>query len=195
MTIISEKIANSLIKTGSIPSEEKQLYEYGIRLGILQIINLLTILAIGLIMGMGLESLVFLIACAPVRSYTGGYHASTPLKCYLLSIPLSLAVLLGIRLIPWNAMLSLSALLFAAAVILLLAPVEDLNKPLDQIEKTVYRRRARAILAALSFTAILFWFLEFRQISMGIVMALSLVAILLILGALKNNRNRINAVS
>lgn len=189
MLDFSEKIVNSLINAGAVPSEEKELYGYGIRQGILMVISAATAVLIGVILGMVWQSIIFMLAYSPIRSYAGGYHANTQLTCYLLSIPFMLAALIGIRMIPWNGYLCLIALLCSGVIIGWLAPVEDLNKPLDQREKVVYKRRACAILAVLSGIAILFWFVEMRQVTFSIIMALGLAAVMLILGVFKNSRN------
>ena len=42
----------------------------------------------------------FILAYIPIRSYAGGYHASTQLRCYILSNAVVVAVLIAIRLVP-----------------------------------------------------------------------------------------------
>lgn len=185
---ISERIADSLVNAGAAPAEDKALYEYGIKMGILLVINIATALLIGLLLGMVWQCVIFLVAYNPIRSYAGGYHARTSLNCYLLSIPMMLVVLLGIRMIPWNAYLCLICLFIAVMVIGFLAPVEDPNKPLNEREIMVYGRRARIYSILLSGAAIILWFAELKQTSLSIVMALGVAAVMLILGAIKNRR-------
>lgn len=182
------RITDSLVNAGAVPPEDKALYEYGIRQGILLVINIATAILIGLLLGMAWQSIIFLLAYNPIRSYAGGYHAGTPLICYLLSIPMMLAVLFGIKLIPWNGYVVIIAVICAGIVVLLLAPVEDSNKPLDQLEIMVFRRKARIFLTVLSGLAIVLWFAGIRQSSLSIVMALAVSAVMLILGAVKNRR-------
>ena len=184
---VPAKITESLIKAGAVPPEDSALYEYGVRQGILLVINIATAVLIGLFLGMVWQCIIFLIAYNPVRTYAGGYHAGTPLACYLISIPIMTAVLLGIRLIPWNGYVCAIALFFTLMVIVLLAPVEDRNKPATEREKTVYRRRAGIYSAVLSGLAITLWFAGMKQISLSIVMALGVAAVMLILGAIKNS--------
>jgi len=69
----------------------------------------------------------------------------------------------------------------------LLAPVEDRNKPLNEREKTVYGRRAGVYSAVLSGMAVTLWFAGMEQISLSIVMALGVAAVMLVLGAVKNS--------
>ncbi len=183
---ISKKIADSLVQNDVVKSEEVELYEYGVRQGIVLVINIMTAVLIGLILGMVLQSIVFLLAYMPIRSYAGGYHAGSQLTCYLFSIPFMLAALIGIKMVPWNIFLCIAALACAGLIIAIFAPVEDSNKPLDQVEQTVYKRKTYFILAVLISAAILFWMISLTQISLSIIMAIVMAAVMLILGVLKN---------
>lgn len=187
-TSVPEKIVNSLINNGAVPQEDKELYEFGIRQGIMFLLNILTTVVIGLAVGMFWQSVVFLIVYYPTRSYAGGYHTNSPLSCYLLSIPLTLFVLFGMKLLPWNRYSILIVLALAFTIVFSLAPVEDSNKPLDQLEKKVYKHKARIILSLLAGFAIAFLFLGAEQLSLCFVMAAMLASIMLILGVLKNRR-------
>ncbi len=183
---ISERIIGSLVDAGTVPSEEKSLYEYGIRMGILVVINVATTVLIGFVLGMVWQSIIFLLAYNPIRSYAGGYHSRTQLTCYLMSIPIIVAALLGIKLIPWNGYVCMTALISVATIIAILAPVEDSNKPLNEREKAVYKGRARAYSAVFFGAAMMLWFAGFEQISLSIIMALLVAAVMLVIGAIKN---------
>lgn len=183
---MTRKIVDSLIANGAVPSKDRELYEYGIRQGSLMVINLLTALLIGLYMGMILQSIVFMLAYIPMRTYAGGYHASTQLRCYLLSIPFMLIVLHGIRMIPWSGYTCSGTLFFIGLVLYKFAPVENVNRPFSKTEFMVFRKRAMIIATVLCCAAILFWITGIKQIAASIIMALLMISIMLILGVLKN---------
>ena len=187
---ISARITDSLVEAGAVPTEDKALYEYGIRQGILLVINIATAVLIGLVLGMFWQSIIFLLAYNPVRTYSGGYHARTALLCYLLSIPMMLVVLLGIKMIPWNGYICAAALICAVVIIVILAPVADPNKPLNEREKIVYKGRARTYSAIFFGAALMLWFVGMRQVSLSIVMALGVAAVMLVIGAIKNGNMR-----
>jgi len=186
----SDKIIESLISIGVVPSEDRALYQFGLNQGVIMIINALSALLIGLILGMLWQSIVLMLSYIPIRSYAGGYHANTQMKCYWLSNAVIFAVLVGIKLIPWNGYIFSTMSLFAAVVVFWLAPVEDLNKPLRQIEIVIYRRRARIIFVLLLCIAFLLWFAGNIQISVSVVMALQLVSVMLIMGVIKNKKSK-----
>ncbi|NFA59768.1 accessory gene regulator B family protein [Clostridium sporogenes] len=183
---ISEKIVDKLIDGNIIESEDKDLYTYGFHQGFLIIFNILTAIAIGLLFKMVWESLVFLMAYIPLRSYAGGYHARTPLRCYMFSLIIIIMVLLGIKFIYWNSIICIIVTFCTASIIFALQPVEDENKPLDKKERVVYKKRTKSILLVLIGIGLVFWFFDNEQISITIIMALFVITFMLILGKIKN---------
>lgn len=156
----SNQLANLLIETGTIKSDDRDLYVCGIYQACLFILNIATTIVVGLILGMVWESIVFSLAYIPIRTYAGGYHSKTQLRCYLLSIAIITASLLAIKLIPWNGFICTVIILCAGLPVLFLAPVEDSNKPLDKQEKAVYRKRTYIILGVSVGIALLCWFIK-----------------------------------
>lgn len=185
---ISARITGSLVNAGAVPSEDKALYEYGIRMGILMVISIATAVLVGLFMGMALQCIIFLLAYNPVRSYSGGYHADSQLTCYLISIPIIVAVLFGISMLPWNGYVFTFVLLCAVILIEILAPVADPNKPLNEREKVVYKKKARNYTAVFFGAALMLWVAGMEQVSLSIMMALGVAAVMLVLGAIKNGK-------
>lgn len=170
---LSQMITEKLITQKIIPDDQEELYSFGFNQGITMILNIITTLAIGFLLGEVLNSILFLAAYIPLRNYAGGYHAPTPLKCYLSSIGIMSAVLIMIKLIDGldpnfkTSLLGLGrnstfvvAFLLGAFVCALYAPQEDKNKPLDELEKKVYKRRTLIVLGAEAVLATLgyFWF-------------------------------------
>jgi len=186
MRIIAERITNSLAARKIVPYEDKELYVYGFHQGFLFLINILTIFLIGYAYGMMMESLAFLLAYMPLRSYAGGYHANTPFRCYVLSIPVIIAALAVIRSPFWNVSAAVLVMILVAVVIIVLAPVEDPNKPLDAQEKSVYKKRTIIILGVLIVACVLFWLIGQRTISVCVIVAAVVSALMLIVGKVKN---------
>ena len=143
MVSLSEKWAHQLAIHEVIPAEDEELYSYGLRQGAVFLLNIATIFCIGWLMGMVKESIVFMLSYLPLRRMAGGYHARTQLRCYLLGIVLTTSVLLAVKWLPWNLPIYSALLLVAGAIIIWLAPVEDRNKPLDEMEKVRYGRRIK----------------------------------------------------
>ncbi|SHI75109.1 accessory gene regulator B family protein [Lutispora thermophila] len=183
------KIADGLIANGAIKVEDRDLYEYGLKQGLLIIVNILTTIAIGLLFNMVWQSLLFMIAYIPLRSFAGGYHARTQSKCYFFSILLTMSVLLAIKLIPCTRFNIVCIAMIAAIIIYALAPVEDANKPLDKMEEEVYKKRARKILAVELCAMLLAMGLRVSWVSFCISVSILALSILIIIGKVKNFRS------
>lgn len=183
---VSEKITSSLIDNGTILTENKELYLYGLQQGFFILLNLATTIGVGLIFGMFWQSIIFSIIYLPLRTFAGGLHTKTPLRCYVFSIVLIVVALLAIRLVPWNYPVYAILTIVSSLVIFILAPIEDENKPLDDVEKTVYKKKTNVILGATIFFVILFLLLEIGMIVNSIITSLSMLALMLVLGKIKN---------
>lgn len=182
---IIQIVTDELVSNKIIDPEDSELYTYGLQQGALMLLNIFTILIVGKIFGMLWESVVFMVTYIPLRTYAGGYHARTQLKCYISSVVLIVAVLLGIRFIPWTNLIIIMISIISGLIICILSPVEDINKPLDATEKKVYRKKARIILAfELSIIILL---IVTRQNIVAMIMSVSLftLSVLLVLGKLK----------
>lgn len=179
-------IIESFIKRNIIDKKERDLYSYGLKEGIILLTNILTAALVGILYGMLWQALLYLIVYIPLRSYAGGYHASTQLKCYLLSTLLIMGVLLGIRYIHWNYFITLGLTLVSGILIFLLAPVEDNNKKLDEIEFLVYRKRARLIYIFELSLLLLVILMKLNQAAACIAVSHLTLAIMLIIGHIKN---------
>lgn len=131
--------------------EDRELVAYGLRLGIIVIANIISILIIGLILGMFLESVVFMLVYVPLRTYVGGYHASTELMCYFMSMLLVVVVLSSLKLLETYELQYLM-LVISSLIIIILSPVESINKPLGIREKKVYKKISIHMLTAILVT-------------------------------------------
>ena len=180
--LVSNKITDKLIENGIIDNQEKEIYIYGLQQGMTMILNIATTLLIGILFQMVWQSIVFMLAYIPLRSYAGGYHAKTQLRCHMLSVILITVALLGIKMIQWTNFSSLLATFLSGVVIFALAPVADKNKPLDQKEKVVYKKKAIIILSILISAIVLLLLLGKSQILLCITMALVILSFMLVLG-------------
>lgn len=181
----SEKITNAIAQNGTIKAEDKELYKYGIQQGMMILLNLCTTLIIGAVFKMVWQSILFTAAYIPIRSYAGGYHSKTPQRCYIFSILMIIAVLWGMKYFNNTYFICIALLVFASIIILLLSPVEDKNKPLDKLEKHVYKKRTLIILGIEILIILLFLVIDILSISFCMVIALFSLSIMLVLGRIK----------
>ncbi len=179
---VIERIVASMIEKKVIPTEDRQLYACGLYQSFLLAINIVSSIMLGIIFGSLVQSALLITCYIPLRSYSGGYHCKTPLRCYLFSV-ISLSVVLAVikyQLI--NGYFAAAVLILSVLVIVLLSPMESHNKPLDEEEKRVFRKRALGITLALAVVLALFLVINQYQFALSVLMAFALNAVLLLLG-------------
>lgn len=183
---ISEKIAENMVKNGTVVPEEKDIYLFGIQQGLIFLLNIGTTVAVGLLLGSLPQLLLFTTAYIALRKYAGGYHASTPQQCYVLSTILSIIVALVVKYVPLNIFAGINLLVFASIIIVMFSPVENRNKLLDQAEKRVYKKWTLVILGIEFLFAIVFMFFNLLPIANCIVWVIVTVSLMVILGMIIN---------
>ena len=174
--LVSRQIAD-----GRLREEDRELYEYAYRLLTLQAVNVAVMIAVGVVFSCLFPVLVFAAVYIPLRSFAGGYHASTPSRCALFSalMEASSALILRSRVVQQWSLPAFLATLAAGAVIWLRAPVNAKNRPLTGLEEKDYRKKARWIWAvelagsfiliripALSDAAAMVWIAHWMQAGM-----------------------------
>ncbi len=185
---ISERLTISLIESSVIDKEDEDLYQYGILQGFRIILNIFTALIIGLIFGKLAEIAVFMLAYIPLRSYAGGFHAKTPLRCYIFSVVMLCVISIGLQKVFFSDMVLYIISVVSAVGVFILSPIEDKNKPLDGAEIRVFKKRARIILAAELLLCAVFGFFSISSLFTVMVYELACMSIMLVLGMFKNLR-------
>lgn len=185
-TKISEKIVNRLICKNIIKNDDRDIYQYGLDRFFTICLNILTILILGIIFNQIIQSIVFAFSFMALRTYTGGYHAKTPVRCYVTTAISIIVTLSVMKFIPINKFVYLGLLFFSCLLIMLLSPIGCANKPLDEIEIVVYRRRTVIICIAEAGAALILLVLNISFIYIPIVFATTLIGIALILGIKQN---------
>jgi len=193
----ASKITTSLVNNGTIDNSEFEIYHFGFEMGFAIIANVLTTLAIGFIFRMPLESLLFLAVFIPLRSYVGGFHASNHLRCYWLSTLAVVAVLLAIRFVV--SIYSVPMIIIVAGMCVvamsILVPVQDDNRPLDEVEIRVFGRRARTVLCIEFIALVTTTAAGLITISSILFCTILLSGFAVFAGAIKNRIIRIEALN
>lgn len=182
---LSHKIGNNLVRSNVIKEEDAEIYIYGINQIFVSVLNVSSALIIGLIFDMFLESVIFMAAYIPLRSFAGGYHAKTPVRCYFTSLILIFVVLLFCKYVPFNLLLYGGMLLVSSVAIAFLCPVQDNNKPLDCVECRRYKKISIFILLVEILIWTVFLFI-INGLEIIIPIVVSMEAIMVFAGKIKN---------
>ena len=183
---ISEQIINKLIENQTIQAEDKEIYQFGVKQIFTIALNIVTVLALGVSLHMLMEAVLFMVAFIPLRIYAGGSSCeNTTQMLHILNFFLA-AVLLAMRFTEIPNLVYCVLYVISSIIVLFLSPVEDKNKPLDEMEISVYKKRAIMLWIIESVIIFICFLCKFRIVAECFVISLSSVAMMLILGALKN---------
>ena len=157
---LSNKITKKLVDINIIEEADSELYEYGFWQGGVLFFNFLTVIFLGILSNMLLESIIFLVFYGTLRTIAGGYHARTQHTCYILSILLMIVVLTILKIFPVNIIVCCILTILSISVIFILAPVQDENKLLDETEKIVFKKLSRVISISYGFIIFLLFLFD-----------------------------------
>lgn len=179
---LSHIVAGFFIRQNVVAEEQREIYEYGFELSISSIIGILIVLGIGIVSGKFWESVVFYIVFCFTRLFTGGFHASTYLRCKITFTGV-LLVVLGtdwlLREIESYYWLVLH--FYSLIIVCQFAPVENPNKELSKRQKVKCKLISIIIMAV--WLGVMFFF-RFLDSGLDHIIALTLfcVANLMLLG-------------
>lgn len=180
----AKKINEILIQKGIVQKEDAELYQYGIENGIVVAGNLLASGMFGIVTGRPGLVLVFLLFYASLRSYSGGSHCKSRIGCFLISMAiLSIPVYTHefvMNNVPATVILMIG--IAAVVVILILSPVESINKPLDDEEKKYYARVTHCIVALQVCVLIILFCLGVKDYFYAGYSSIVLVAVFMVMG-------------
>lgn len=82
---IATKISSIIIQKCRLSSDLIKIYTYGCELLISTGLGMMSVFLISCLLGRPLSGIIFLIVFVSLRLYCGGLHASTYLRCFILS--------------------------------------------------------------------------------------------------------------
>ena len=149
-------IAHKLYKVNVIGKEEVELYQYFLN-AFIEIMGFIIIVILhSIYMGEAMKGLIFLGIVILMRS-NGGWHANTAKMCFGLSIIYYLTVVFVSERLP-DTFDNLWFMALISAIIILLSPVDSINKPLDDEQRKIEKKKTcRYVVAIYSISLILKW--------------------------------------
>lgn len=190
ITKLAESITAFLIRRSYAGIREKDIVCYGMEVIISTIVGWTMILIVGAVCGNVLYSFVFGVVFLTLRSFTGGYHADTYLKCNMTLVTIFLASLLMEKILAYYCRWYImeAAFLLDIVVIWKLAPVEHPYKPLGKEQKRRSKKISIVLCTLLAGVENFLWIMGEKEISIMILSVTAVVMILLLIGAKEKRR-------
>lgn len=189
---IAEDIAFMLIKSKVADIEEREIYVFGLEVLLLNSINVLTALIISLISGTMWHFATFLLIFAPLRMFSGGYHAKRSETCFVISTLVYIASVLTVKLYPLlytNTVVATVLLVLSVLLTIVLAPVVNKNNPLNKDE----RKRNRLIsIVLISVDSVIFIMFKCWELSpaVSVMIFLAVNSVMMLVGAVEGSSGK-----
>ena len=127
---ISRKIS---ILNNVTETEEQEVITYGLEAILATAVSVLCVVILSVLLHRVLECIAFLVAFMPLRTYSGGYHASSHMRCVLLLITVFLLEILILHIYDTPSKeVCWVFLLCSVLIVCILAPIIDINHPLSK---------------------------------------------------------------
>lgn len=180
-----KELARMLLRDDIISSEEVEIVEYGLENLGSNLLGMLITMAIGYFFSFLPGSVLLWLMIFLLRKNAGGYHASTRGRCMLFSTAVLLVSFVIFVRLSFPEIIYVMTAVFSFAIILFMAPVENENKHLDQMEHRVYRKRTMLILVLEGTLYVMAFFFHWKGLIIVLTMDFFIVAVTLLVGKLK----------
>lgn len=186
---LSTGLLNIAIRRNIVEADMLEEYTYGLNMFFTITLNVLSALAIGIVMHMLLEIIIFIVTYKTLRKYVGGSHSKNALRCYISSCIVYILVLIAVKYCKVSNTILTIGILGCTAIVFIIAPVEAEKKPLDEIEKRVFGRRSKIIICIVDIIYLVFAYLirntHFQRIHIVIVVSIIAVTIFALEGKIR----------
>lgn len=188
---ISELLSNKISNINNvIDNDKREIITYGLEGILATLISVLSALFIACVCKRVLECIAFLAAFMPLRSYSGGFHASNHARCILILIGTVMVEMFILHVYdkPYVAICCI-VIILSLAMITLLAPIEDINHPLSANQKRDNKRRCIKIeIVSICVVAFLVYF-KLSNILLGYSYGILVTAISVVVATVANKIN------
>lgn len=136
---VSKRITYNLIKSKTIPASDYELYKYGVELLISSFVGIALILITGWLFFSIFDSLIFIFCFITLRSFCGGFHANSYLKCNISSVCTFIIVSIASKFIVLNTISLTLVSCMCIFIISIFSPIENEFKPINDNERIKYK--------------------------------------------------------
>ena len=171
-------------------AEKQVIVEYGLERGKKELLFLGYVVLVGIVFGVLWRGLIFLISFCAIRRYAGGYHADSEKRCLCVSAVVILLVFMSMKYYTWGLVELFMLQMICYVIIMLLSPVSNQNRQLDEIECRKFRRYAQVVATVLMAGTLFARVAKCINIVVPAAMSFLVITLSLLAGVYKNRVGR-----
>lgn len=159
MRYIANYIGGILSKNNIIIKQEEPIYIYGAELILNFLAAIVTFFLISIFFNQMFNTLIFITVFCVLRGCAGGYHASSFIKCYILSVSIFIILMLLNKYLSIDFKMALVWPLFLLGqlVLVLTAPSQNLVNPKTETEMKKNRKLMFLWLCVIDTVMLMCW--------------------------------------
>ena len=163
LATIAARLTDQLYSHSPLDPSKKAIYEYGIQLSLSTLASMCSIVVLGLLLKNPASAFIFLGVFFFLRLFSGGYHAPTYARCFLLTNSVYLAVVgTSYWIVHFQLYHLLPVVVVASCVVVIaLSPVRNKHHPLSE---NTYRKNRKIAVVLAAIESFLFLFLVIWRI-------------------------------
>lgn len=142
------ELSNKICSMQNVSEKSKrEEIEYGLEALFSTFLSLIMVLAVSLFCRMLKECIMFLVVFMPLRTYTGGYHASTHIRCFFTLI---MDMVVGALIMHFHSeyiyIISWSMIIASIIIVVAFSPIVHINHPMSKKQQIMSRKKSIVIL-------------------------------------------------
>ncbi|MGF7019122.1 accessory gene regulator B [Lachnospiraceae bacterium PF1-21] len=184
--ILNKMILHEVI----LVDEDIALYKYGISTLVMLILNILTAVFIGLIVGEMPLLIIFFVTFIPLRSFAGGLHLKSKVQCYILSNTVIMLVLILNNILSKHFFEILIIGIFSLLYLWVVPVYGSRVRPICVQEKVIFTKKKRKVIIANIMLLISSVFIMKSEISVVLCSSYVLTSLLVVLERIANKIKR-----
>lgn len=160
METLARQLTEKIILTGNVDKEKSEIIQYGLEICISTLILIFSIAVLSLSFFHKLDVIVFFAFFVPIRLFSGGFHASTYLKCYWCSLIVFGVIEIATEKFPIeNIGIKISVIILAFIFLYGRAPHINKNHPISErmAQKNRKRLKIAMLMDLLLFVPVSMW--------------------------------------
>jgi len=190
MDKLTKSISQSLLENNFIDKEDVELCQYGIEMFIICVLEMAAILLFSIIIGNFFETVIYLFAFIPMRIYSGGYHADTRMRCFiiLLAVYAAFSIVNRYSFLFEFGIFMLIALIMNIIFVYMWSPLPNGNKTVNEKQRNYYRKMSIILsIIGVVITSFIITINIYNRYTQAFLLGLFTAFISLIAGKIKNS--------
>lgn len=180
-----DEITQYVAKVYQLSKSQAECLSFGIQVTVEIGINIiLSVIILGMV-DMLWEGVFFFCIFIPVRTYSGGYHSNTYLKCLFLSILTMSGVMFACKVMNFPCLVLVGIIIVENLLIAALAPAISAERPVTKQEYQKFSKKLKIILTGVLFLSICLAVIGLKKMLNIVCLSLLLILTTLIMGKIK----------